>query len=67
MVPKVGDRIIVESEKVDVPPRRGEILEIIEHDVHTEFRVRWEDGRESGIRPPVGSYRIIEAPGKVST
>jgi Domain of unknown function (DUF1918) len=65
MVPKIGDWIIVESEKVDVPPRRGEILEIVEHEVHTEFRVRWEDGRESGIRPPVGSYRI-ETSGKVT-
>lgn len=65
MVPKIGDRIIVESEKVDVPPRRGEILEIVKHEVHTEFRVRWEDGRESEIRPPVGSYRI-EASGKVT-
>ena len=60
MVANVGDRIIVESEKVDVPPRSGVILEVIEHEVHTEFRVRWDDGRESGIRPPAGSYRIVE-------
>jgi hypothetical protein len=60
MVAKVGDRIIVESEKVDVPPRKGEILEIIPHDIHTEFRVRWEDGHESGIRPVAGTYRIVE-------
>lgn len=67
MMAKVGDRIVVESEKVDVPPRRGEILEIIKHDVHTEFRVRWEDGRESGIRPPAGSYRIVETKEQVTT
>lgn len=59
MVAKVGDRIVVESEKVDVPPRIGEILEVIEHEIHTEFRVRWEDGHESGIRPSAGSYRIV--------
>ena len=67
MVPKVGDRIIIESEKVGVPSRRGEILEVIEHEVHTEFRVRWEDGHESGIRPPVGSYRIVEAGATVTS
>ena len=61
MVAKVGDRIIVESEKVDVPPRAGEILEVIAHELHTEFRVRWEDGHTSEIRPTAGSYRIVEA------
>jgi hypothetical protein len=61
MVAKVGDRIVVESEKVDVPRREGVILEVIEHEIHTEFRVRWDDGRESGIRPPAGSY-AIESP-----
>jgi hypothetical protein len=59
MVAKVGDRIVVESEKVGVPPRIGEILEVIKHEVHTEFRVRWDDGHESGIRPSAGSYRIV--------
>ncbi len=62
MVAKVGDRIVVESEKVDVPRREGVILEVIEHEIHTEFRVRWDDGRESGIRPPAGSYTIVTAP-----
>jgi hypothetical protein len=61
MVAKVGDRIVVESEKMDVPPRNGEILEVIPHDVRIEFRVRWSDGHESGIRPVTGSYRIIPA------
>ncbi len=64
MVAKVGDRIIVESEKMDVPPRDGMVLEVIHHDARTEFRVRWSDGHESSIRPAAGSYRIIsgEAP-----
>ena len=60
MVANVGDRIIVESEKVDVPPRSGVILEVIAHQVHTEYRVLWEDGHESEIRPPDGSYQIVE-------
>jgi len=60
MVAKVGDRIVVESEKMDVPPRDGEILEIIAHETRSEFRVRWSDGHESSIRPAAGSYRVIE-------
>ncbi len=61
MLANVGDRIIVESEKMDVPPREGEVLEVVEHEPRTEFRVRWEDGHESEIRPAAGSYRIVPA------
>ena len=61
MVAKVGDRIVVESEKMDVPPREGEILEVIPHATRTEFLVRWSDGHETSIRPSAGSYRIVSA------
>jgi hypothetical protein len=61
MVAKVGDRIVVESEKMDVPPRDGEILEIIPHETRIEFLVRWSDGHESSIRPAAGAYRIVPA------
>jgi hypothetical protein len=61
MVPNVGDRIIIESERVDVPVRQGEILEIIEHPERLEFRVRWEDGHVSEIRPMPSAYRIVPA------
>lgn len=58
---KVGDRIVVESERNGTPARDGEILEVIEHDPRTEYRVRWDDGHESSIRPAAGSYRIVAA------
>lgn len=61
MVANVGDRIIIESEKVDTPAREGEILEIIEHPERFEFRVRWDDGHESEIRPMASGYRIVPA------
>lgn len=67
MVTKVGDRIVVESEKVGVPSRVGEILAIIPHDPRAEFLVRWEDGRETSIRPAAGSYRVIERATPVPT
>jgi len=58
MVANVGDRIVVESEKVGLAERRGEILEVIPHEIRTEYRVRWDDGRETAIRPYAGSIRI---------
>ena len=58
MAAKVGDRIVVESEKVGIAERRGEILEVIAHEIRTEYRVRWDDGRETGIRPYAGTIRF---------
>ena len=55
----VGDRIIVDSDKVGVPARQGEILKVIPHESHVEFRVRWDDGRMTEIRPIAASYRIV--------
>ena len=56
---RVGDRIIVESERVGQPPREGRILEVIESPYGTRYRVRWDDGRESEIRPAAGSARFV--------
>ena len=62
MVTKVGDRIIVESEKVGQKDREGTILEIIEASYGTRFRVRWDDEHESTIRPAGGSARTVHPP-----
>jgi hypothetical protein len=64
---KVGDRIVIESEKVGTAERRGEILEVIEHETNTEYRVRWDDGRETGIRPHAGSVRFEASPATSKT
>jgi hypothetical protein len=58
MVGTVGDRIVVESEKVGQAARAGEILEIMESPFGTDYRVRWDDGHESSFRPHAGSARI---------
>jgi hypothetical protein len=60
MVARVGDRIIVESEKVGQAAREGVILEVIEASYGIRYRVRWDDGHESTIRPSAGSARTIE-------
>jgi len=61
MTGQVGDRIVVESERVGQKDREGEILEIIEADYGTRYRVRWDDGHESTVRPSAGSARIVGA------
>ncbi len=48
---QVGDVLVVESEKVGLPDRCGEILEIIEASYGTRYRVRWDDGHESIYYP----------------
>ncbi len=63
----VGDRIVVESEKVGRGAREGEILEVIEGKLGASFRVRWDDGHETTFRPSGGSARIIPARPKVAS
>jgi len=55
----VGDRIVVESEKVGTPAREGEILEVMESATGPRYRVRWDDGHETTFWPHAGSARIL--------
>jgi hypothetical protein len=52
------DVIVVDSEKAGSPPRRGEILEILEESYGIRYRVRWEDGHESVVHPVAGTVHI---------
>lgn len=61
MTAKAHDRIVVESEKVGQPAREGEILEVIEASYGTRYRVAWDDGHESTIRPSAGSATVVPA------
>jgi len=58
---QVGDRIFVESERVGQRERAGEILEVTDSPFGRNFRVRWDDGRVTEIRPKAGSARIEPA------
>jgi len=62
MIARVGDRIVVESERVGQAARDGVILEVMEASYGIRYRVRWEDDHESTIRPSAGSARIIARP-----
>jgi hypothetical protein len=59
MTAKVGDRIVVESERTGQPTREGEILEIIEGSVGVRYRVAWQDGHTTIFTPSGGSARIL--------
>lgn len=54
-----GDRIMVDSQKTGEPPRLGTVLEIIEHEYGTGYRVAWDDGHESSFRPTAGTVHTI--------
>ena len=49
MTAKVGDRITVDGRKGAA--RTGEILEVIPSSLGEHYRVRWNDGHETDIRP----------------
>lgn len=59
---RVGDRIMVDSGKVDEPPRMGTIREIVEHDYGTSYRVAWDDGHETTFRPTAGTVHTVHPP-----
>ena len=57
MTGNVGDTIIVESERVDTPPRTGLIVAVFQEEP-ARYEVRWEDGRTSIFVPSAGVARI---------
>lgn len=63
MVAMTGDRIKVESEKVGVAAREGEILEVIETADATRYRVRWDNGHESVVQPHGGTVTVTHPTG----
>lgn len=63
MAARKHDRIHIDSDKAGRPAREGEILEVIEAPYGTRYRVAWDDGHESTIRPAGGMAHIISAKG----
>jgi hypothetical protein len=53
-----GDHILVDSPRVGVPAREGEVLEVIKGTVRLSYRVRWDDGHESIFTSEAGSIHI---------
>ena len=64
MAVKQRERIVIDSDKAGQPAREGEILEIIEASYGTRYRVAWDNGHETTIRPAAGSAHIVHAKGQ---
>ncbi len=60
MQAQVGDRLVVESNRVDSPSREGEILEVQGEDGGPPYLVRWSDGHE-GLTYPGPDAHVVTA------
>lgn len=58
MEAKVGDRLIVESAKVETPRREGEIVEVRGAGGAPPYLVRWSDGHE-GLTYPGPDAHVV--------
>jgi hypothetical protein len=54
----VGDRIVVEAEKVAQASRAGTVEEVLQEDP-PRLRVRWDDGRTTVLAPAAGAGKIL--------
>ena len=57
----VGDDITIDSEKAGTPPREGVVLEVLEAEWGTRYRIAWDDGHESTVHPLGGTIHKREA------
>jgi hypothetical protein len=57
---QVGDRIVVESEKVTQPSRAGVVEEVLQEEP-ARLRVRWEDGHTTILAPSAGVATVTPA------
>ena len=60
MALKAGDRVRVEAESTERPPRTGVIEEVVRADPSPRYRIRWDDGRESVYTPAAGALQPAE-------
>lgn len=51
MKANVGDEIVVDTLHTGELRREGEVLEVLDRDGVTHFRVRWDDGHETIFYP----------------
>jgi hypothetical protein len=57
---KAGDRVEVESESTERPPRTGVISEVVRGTPSPRYRISWDDGHESIYTPAAGALRRAE-------
>ena len=52
---KVGDRVELESESTERPPRTGVIEEVMHGAQSHRYRINWDDGHETIYTPAAGA------------
>jgi hypothetical protein len=57
MKAQTGDEIVVESERVQQPGRRGVIEEVLQEEP-PRFRVRWDNGHTTVFAPSAGAATV---------
>jgi Domain of unknown function (DUF1918) len=57
---KVGDRVKLESESTERPPRTGVVEEVVRAAPSPRYRIRWDDGHESIYTPAAGALHLAE-------
>lgn len=65
MTGRIGDRIVVESERAAQTGRAGVIEKVLEEEP-PRYEVRWDDGHTSIISPSAGAARIEQKSKRVS-
>jgi hypothetical protein len=64
MTGRIGDRIVVESERAAQSGRAGMIEKVLEEEP-PRYEVRWDDGHTSILSPSAGAATIEEKSRKV--
>jgi hypothetical protein len=57
---KAGDRVKVETESTERPPRTGVIEEVVHGPPSPRYRIKWDDGHESIYTPSAGALSLVE-------
>jgi Domain of unknown function (DUF1918) len=57
MIGRVGDTIVIESERVGGTVRKG-VIERVIREQPPRYEIRWEDGHTSILAPSAGAARI---------
>jgi hypothetical protein len=58
---RVGDRVEVESESTERPPRAGVVEEVVHGAPSPRYRISWDDGHESIYTPAAGALHPAES------
>jgi hypothetical protein len=58
MKAEVGDRLVVESNKVDAAVRQGEVVEVRGADGGPPYVVKWSDGHEGLVYPGADAHVV---------